>query len=95
VDVVQVFFSDDLASIGRPARRLLAFRRVEAGPGESVTVTFRAAAGRLGLTGADLRFRVEPGAFTFTIGDLSTTAELTGEVAFPDRNALPPVKIEA
>ena len=47
------------------------------------------ASGRLGFTGADLRYRVEPGEFTFIVGDLSETANVTGEVAFPDRNAAP------
>ena len=30
-------------------------------------------------------------AFTFRVGDLAESVELTGDVAFPDRNALPPV----
>ena len=54
-------------------------------------MTFRLPAGRLGFTDADLRYRVEPGAFTFRVGELSKTATLTGDVAFPDRNALAPV----
>ena len=51
-------------------------------------------AGRLGFTGEGLRDRVEPGAFTFRVGDLSETVTVTGDVAFPDRNALPPVSSE-
>jgi beta-glucosidase len=89
-DVVQLFFTDELASVGLPASRLLAFCRVDAEPGEATTVTFRVPAGRLGFTDADLRFRVEPGEFTFRVGDLSETITLTGDVAFPDRNSLPP-----
>ena len=75
-DVVQVFFRDDLASIGRPADRLLAFRRVEAEPGESVEVSFTLPLEKLGFTGADLQFVVEPGDFTFRVGDLATTVAL-------------------
>jgi beta-glucosidase len=90
-DVVQLFFTDELASVGLPASRLLAFRRVEVDPGASTRLTFRVPAGRLGFTDADLRFRVEPGAFTFRVGDISETVTLTGEVAFPERNSLPPV----
>ena len=63
---------------------------MDADAGESTTVTFRVPAGRLGFTDADLRFRVEPGAFTFRVGDQAETVTLTGEVAFPDRNALLP-----
>ena len=93
-DVVQVFFTDEVASISQPKSRLLGFRRVEADPGESTTVTFRVPAGRLGFTDADLRFRVEPGAFTFRVGDQAETVTLTGDIAFPDRNALLPVNGE-
>ena len=89
-DVVQLFFTDELASIGVPASRLLAFCRVDADPGESTTVAFRVPAGRLGFTDADLRFRVEPGAFTFRVGDEAETVTLTGALVFPDRNALLP-----
>ena len=90
-DVVQVVFTDEVASVGLPTSRLLGFRRVDAGPGESVALTFTVPAGRLGFTDADLRYRVEPGEFTFRVGDLSATVSLDGDVAFPDRNALPPV----
>ena len=90
-DVVQLFFTDEVASVGLPTSRLLGFARVQADPGESTTVRFTVPAGRLGFTDADLRFRVEPGDFTFRVGDLSETATLTGDVAFPDRNGLPPV----
>ena len=89
-DVVQVFFTDEVASVSQPTSRLLAFCRVDADPGESTTVTFHVPAGRLGFTDADLRFRVEPGAFTFRVGDQAETITLTGDVAFPDRNALLP-----
>ena len=93
-DVVQVFFRDDVASVGLPATRLLGFQRVECAPGASARLTFRLPAGRLGFSGADLRYRVEPGAFTFTVGDLSETVTVAGDVAFPDRNALTPVSCE-
>ena len=90
-DIVQVFFRDEVASVGLPATRLLGFQRVELAPGASTRLTFRTPVGRLGFTGADLRYRVEPGEFTFIVGDLSETVSVTGEVAFPDRNTLPPV----
>jgi beta-glucosidase len=93
-DVVQLFFRDEVASVGLPAARLLAFQRVECIPGASARLTFRVPAGRLGFSGADLRYRVEPGAFTFTVGDLSETVTLAGDVAFPDRNTLTPVTCE-
>jgi hypothetical protein len=90
-DVVQVFFRDEVASVGLPATRLLAFQRMECRAGASTRLTFRVPVGRLGFTGADLRYRVEPGEFTFTVGALRTTVAVTGDVTFPDRNVLPPV----
>jgi beta-glucosidase len=91
-DVVQVFFCDELASVGLPARRLLAFQRIDREPGASTRLTFRVSAGRLGFTGRDMRYRVEPGEFTFTVGDLTETVTIGGDVSYPDRNALPPAK---
>jgi beta-glucosidase len=93
-DVVQVFFRDEVASVGLPATRLLCFQRVECAPRSSARLAFRVPAGRLGFSGADLRYRVEAGAFTFTVGELSETANVTGAVAFPDRNTLLPVTCE-
>ena len=91
IDVVQVFFRDEVATVGLPASRLLAFQRVELAAGASTRLTFHVPAGRLGFTGADLRYRVEPGEFTFVVGHLSETATVSGDVVFPDRNAVPPV----
>ena len=93
-DVVQVFFRDEVASVGLPAQRLLAFQRVECAPGASARLTFRVPASRLGFTGSDLRYRVEPGAFTFSVGDLRETVTVTGDVTFPERNEIPPVTCE-
>jgi beta-glucosidase len=93
-DVVQLSFRDEVASVGLPAGRLLGFQRVECAPGASARLTFRVPVGRLGFTGADLRYRVEPGAFTFTVGELSQTVTLGGGVAFPHRNTMAPVICE-
>jgi beta-glucosidase len=93
-DVVQLSFRDDVASIGLPATRLLAFQRVECTPGASARLRFRVPVGRLGFSGTDLRYRVEPGAFTFTVGDLTETVTLAGDVVFPDRNTMAPVICE-
>ena len=93
-DVVQLYFRDEVASVGLPATRLLAFQRVGCTPGASARLSFRVPAGRLGFSGADLRYRVEPGAFTFSVGALSETVTLAGDVAFPERNTMAPVTCE-
>jgi beta-glucosidase len=87
-EVVQVYARDEVASVGVPARRLVAFRRVFARPRETVHVTFSVPAGRLGFHGADLRFRVEPGEVTFLVGQTATTVALTGDVVHPDPNRI-------
>lgn len=91
-DVVQVYARDEVASVGVPARRLVAFQRVHAGPGDATRVEFAVPAGRLGFHGRDLRFRVEPGAVTIVVADQSAAVVLTGEVAHPDPNHVPPFR---
>ena len=93
-EIAQVFFRDEVASVGLPAKRLLAFQRVVCDPGASTRLKFRVPAGRLGFTDGDLRYRIEPGEFTFTVGDLSETVTITGDVTFPDRNALSPARCD-
>jgi beta-glucosidase len=90
-DVIQLYFSDDVASVGLPAHRLLGFQRVEVPSGERARVEFRVPAGRLGFTDTDQRYRVEPGSFTFRIAGLQAAATLTGEIVYPNRNTVPPV----
>ncbi len=92
-EVVQIYARDELASVGRPARLLVAFRRVAATSGETVRLRFTIPAGRLGFHGTDLRFRVEPGDVTFLIGPTATTVAVAGEVAHPDPNAVGPFTV--
>ena len=88
-EVVQVFARDELASVGVPARRLVAFRRVTVAAGEAVHVGFTIPAGALGFHGRDMRFRVEPGDVTLLVGGLEHSATITGEVVHPDPNDVP------
>ena len=92
-EVVQVYARDEVASVGVPARRLVAFRRVAAAPGRTVPLTFTIPAGRLGFHGADMRFRVEPGEVTFLVGELSCTVALSGPVVHPDPNRVTPFSV--
>ena len=92
-EVVQVYMRDEVASVGVPERRLMAFHRVEAGAGETVRLRFTIPAGRLGFHGADVRYRVEPGDFTFYVGGQELVRTLTGEVAHPDLNAIAPFTV--
>ena len=87
-EVVQVYARDEVASVGVPARRLVAFRRLSAAAGVATRLRFIIPAGRLGFHGRDLRFRVEPGDVTMLAGDLSATVTLTGTIAHPNPNTV-------
>jgi beta-glucosidase len=97
-EVVQVYLRDEVTSVGQPERRLLAFARVALDAGQSTRVAFDIPAGRLGFTGRDGRYVVEPGAMTFQVGAswadvrASMTVELTGADDHPDRNTVAPCR---
>ena len=97
-EVVQVYLRDEVTSVGQPERRLLAFARVALAAGRSARVSFAIPAGRLGFTGRDGRFVVEPGAMTFLAGAswadvrASMTVELTGTDDHPDPNTVAPCR---
>jgi hypothetical protein len=93
-EVIQVFARDELASVGVPARRLVAFQRVGAEAGETARVRFTIPATSLGFHGVDLRFRVEPGDVTFLVGPTATTVTVTGDVEHPDPNAPRPFTVD-
>lgn len=67
-EVVQLYLSDEYASVARPLRELKAFRRVHLEPGEEQRVEFLL--GELELSMLDLHLKrvVEPGWFTVEIG---------------------------
>jgi beta-glucosidase len=70
-EVVQMYITDDYASLARPARELRGFRRVTLKPGETTEVAFR-------ISGEELRFWkddgwvVEPGTFQVWVGNCCT-----------------------
>ncbi len=87
-EVVQVYARDEVASVGLPVRRLVAFHRVSAVAGATVHLRFTIAAGALGFHGRDMRFRVEPGDATFLVGGTETRVTITGDVNHPDPNTI-------
>ena len=97
-EIVQVYLRDEVTSVGQPERRLVAFARVALEPGQARRVVFDIPAGRLGFTGRDGRFVVEPGAVTFLVGGswdgvrASATVDLTGADDHPDPNTVAPCR---
>ncbi len=67
-EVVQLYFSDPVASIVRPLKQLLGYAKVPLQAGESRRVTFRVHADRLSFTNRDLARIVEPGQIEFSVG---------------------------
>lgn len=67
-EVVQLYMTDDVASVARPIRELIGFRRVSIPAGETLTVTFTVDPSRLAFHGLDLRLATEPGTFTVHVG---------------------------
>lgn len=61
-DVVQVYLHDPVAQVTRPDIRLVAYQRVELGPGESSSVEFSLHSDLTSFAGLNLAQIVEPGA---------------------------------
>jgi beta-glucosidase len=80
-EVVQLYGRDDVASVVRPDRLLLGFARVALEPGEARTLTFTVHPSRLAFYDAQMRFVVEPGTFTFSIGASAMDIRATQTVA--------------
>ena len=85
-EVVQLYATDEIASVARPIRELVGFTRVAIPAGETRTVTFTAHPSRLAFHGLDMALVTEPGEFTFRVGGGShhpdmreTLVELVGD----------------
>ncbi|MBO2448838.1 glycoside hydrolase family 3 C-terminal domain-containing protein [Actinomadura barringtoniae] len=75
-EVVQLYLSDPVASVVRPARRLAGWARVTLGPGGSARVEFTVHADCVSFTGPGLRRIVEPGVIEVAVGASSADGDL-------------------
>ncbi|MEY2423708.1 MAG: hypothetical protein QOI95_3775 [Acidimicrobiaceae bacterium] len=86
-EVVQLYVTDEVASVARPSRALVGFARIPLAPNESATVTFTVHPSRLAFYDESMRFVCEPGTFQFAVGasrsDMRARAsvELGGAIA--------------
>ena len=94
-EVVQLYVTDEVASVARPIRELIGFARVAIPAGETRTVTFTVHPSRLAFHGLDMALATEPGTFTFRVGGSSfdpnmreATVDLTGDTASYDRRTI-------
>ena len=81
-EVVQLYISDQEASVPRPVKELKGFRKVFLQPGESTVVTFDIGTDALSFFDADAhKWVAEPGRFTALIGaasdDIRTSVEFS------------------
>ena len=67
-EVVQLYAHDELASVARPLKQLVAFRRVTLAPGESREVELEVPYRQFGLWDQQMRFGVEEGWFEMWLG---------------------------
>jgi beta-glucosidase len=85
-EVAQLYVSDLVASVARPATSLIGFTRLKLSPGEATRVTFGVHPSRLAFYDEAMRFVVEPGSFRFAVGASSSdirqqaVIEITGPV---------------
>lgn len=77
-EVSQLYFRDPTASVVRPVRELLAYRRTHLKPGQSTVLEFAVPASELGYYTSDGRYVLEPGDFKVWVGG-DSTAELGGQ----------------
>ena len=94
-EVTQVYARDEVTSVGQPERRLVAFARVNIAAGEARRLIFDVPVARLGFSGRDGRFVVEPGRVTFLVGSshddirASARVDITGDADHPNPNTVP------
>ena len=69
--MVQLYFSDPVASVTRPVRQLLGFARVNLEPGQAETVCFDIHTDRFAFVGAALDRVIEPGTIELHAGSSS------------------------
>jgi beta-glucosidase len=94
-EVVQLYVTDDVASVARPVRELLGFARVPIAAGATRRVTFTVHPSRLAFHGLDMTLATEPGAFTFALArsaadpdERRVTLMLDGETTAYDRRTI-------
>ena len=79
-EVVQLYFTDRVSSLARPAKELAGFRRVHLEAGEEKALTFCFDASQTAFIGLDGRWAVEPGKFDILIGASSEDIRLRDEL---------------
>lgn len=77
-EVVQLYITDDYASMTRPVKELRGFRRIHLKPGDKQTVDFQIGREHLSFYDEDYHWVCEPGSFTIAVGSSSAATEKVG-----------------
>ena len=78
-EVVQIYIRDLVASIGRPAKELIGFRRVSLTPGESKTIRFEMPLSQIAFLDKEMKWKVEAGKMRLMVGSSSEDIRLSEE----------------
>ncbi len=91
-EVVQLYVTDDRASVTRPIRQLEGFVRIGLEPGETRGVRFEVPVTQLAFFDRDMRRVVEPGSMTVAVGSASDRLEpvQSFEITGPTTEVLAP-----
>lgn len=79
-EVVQLYISDVVSSLTRPALQLKGFRRLSLQPGQQATVEFDLPVKELAFYDIDMKLAVEPGVFNVMVGTSSKNILLSGQL---------------
>ncbi len=79
-DVVQLYMSDDYASMTRPVKELVGFRRVFVKSGETVKVSFEVMPSQMAFLDANMQWKIERGSFTVQAAASSEDVRLEEKV---------------
>lgn len=78
-EVVQLYLTDQYASMVRPVNELAGFKRVTLQPGETKTIVFTVAASQMAFLDREMRWKIEKGSYTIEAGSSSQDIRLIGE----------------
>jgi beta-glucosidase len=77
-EVVQLYLRDAIASLTRPVKQLVGFKRIELGRGESRRLTFTVDPSQLAFYDARMRLVIEPGTIEVMVGASSEDIRARG-----------------
>lgn len=78
-EVVQLYLSDQYASMTRPVKELAGFQRITLEAGECRNIIFRVEASQMAFLDRDMRWKVEKGHIEVQVGSSSEDIRLKGE----------------